>query len=63
MTRPSASTLGNTTAVLGADAEPGIVQWLTSRAFYRQANFDQLSSFATLAQPIAEFEQKDTGRG
>ena len=43
----------------GADADPGIVRWLTSRAFYRQANFDRPSSFDTLSQSVPELEQKE----
>lgn len=47
----------------GADADPKIVQWLTSRAFYRQANFDQPSSFDALAQSITDLEQKEKSGG
>ena len=47
----------------GTEADPDILHWLTSRAFYRQANFDQPSSFDTLAQSIAELEQKDKTGG
>lgn len=43
----------------GNDADPSIVQWLTSRAFYRQANFDQPASFDGLAQSIAELERQE----
>jgi glucose-6-phosphate 1-dehydrogenase len=43
----------------GADADPAVIEWLVSRAHYRQANFDQPASFDALAASAAELEEKE----
>ncbi len=47
----------------GPEADPAIVRWLTSRASYRQVNFDQPSSFDELAASIGELERQERTGG
>jgi glucose-6-phosphate 1-dehydrogenase len=47
----------------GADADPAVIEWLVSRAHYRQANFDEPASFDALAASVAELEQKEKTGG
>ena len=46
----------------GPDADAGVVGWLTSRARYRQANFDDSAAFDALKTGIEEIE-KGAGSG
>jgi glucose-6-phosphate 1-dehydrogenase len=47
----------------GTDADPVVMEWLASRAHYRQANFDEPASFDALAASVAELEQKEKTGG
>ena len=46
----------------GPDAEDGVVDWLTSRAKYQQANFDEPADFDALQTTIGAIE-KESGSG
>jgi glucose-6-phosphate 1-dehydrogenase len=47
----------------GADADAGVMEWLVSRAHYRQANFDEPASFDALAASVSELEQEEKTGG
>jgi glucose-6-phosphate 1-dehydrogenase len=47
----------------GADADAGVMEWLLSRAHYRQANFDEPASFDALAASVSELEQEEKTGG
>ncbi len=47
----------------GADAEDTTIKWLTSRAHYQKANFDQPASFDTLKTAIEGIEKEAQSTG
>jgi glucose-6-phosphate 1-dehydrogenase len=47
----------------GADADAGIIDWMTSRASYQQANFDQPASFDQVKNKIDSLEKTTKSGG
>ena len=47
----------------GGDADQKLIEWLTQRAHYQQANFDQPASFETLKKTVADLEKADQAGG